>query len=103
MCRKATYIWKVHVRIQNLKEPLRWAFHENSQQKTVSWKPFTIFGKSSILEVWDGFEYNFEVVMKKPKINNFGFVVLLYEYQKYLIDKFFIAFKFKGYHSNWAR
>ena len=53
--------------------------------------------------MWDGFEYNSEVVMKKPKINNFGFVVLLYEYQKYLIDKFFIAFKFKGYHSNSAK
>ena len=65
---KRTYIWKVQVRIQNLGKPLRWAFRENSQRKTVNWKLFTIFAKSCILDVWVRFEYPSEVVKKKSII-----------------------------------
>ena len=65
---KRTYIWKVQVCIQNLGKPLRWAFLENSQREAVNWKPFTIFEKSYILDVWVGFEYTSEVVMKKSVI-----------------------------------
>ena len=53
------------MRIQNLGNPLRWAFRENSQQKTVNWKPFTIFAKDWILDVWVDFEYTSKFVMKK--------------------------------------